>query len=462
VVLTEDGQPFTKSGLHMSVDGKPLLDKNHRLLLKWGNEKVSREEFVQKKGPSEIQSDMTISDGIGDIIMGRDGLPVTKGEVALGPNGDFLLDSDGRMILIDELQVGDDGTLLAPNQLPVTEMRQKGEALKTSSLMLNCRGFPVFSKDGMLVYKNDVMQVGHVSVPRRDVTIASDDTLCGPDGQAILGEDGYVLTKGEVLMGHDDKPLLTSEGKPIMQHDLMFSGEGALCIHGGEIIRNRSDQPFLRKNIYTGNDGRPRLNHDGKVIEMKDVLRSFEDGPLFGSAFKEPITRTDLKFSDGGELMGLGSVIRRKDGTPYMRGEVLMDIDRKPMLCEEGHVVTVVDVIISPRGSVLVPGPFRVPGSTGKPLNRKELLLDANGCPQFTMGGRLMELDDLVYRANGDLLVNSEKNAVARTDLTFASDGKLTTPCGTVILGNDGLPIMNDEVLTGRDGKPVLPLSGQA
>jgi len=375
--------------------------------------------------------------------------------VALGPNGDFLLDSDGRMILINELHVGDDGTLLAPDQLPVTEMRQKGETLKTNSLMLNCRGFPVFSKDGMLVYKTDVMHVGHISVPRRDVTIARDDTLCGPDGRAILGEDGFVLTKAEVLIGHDNKPLLTSEGKPIMQHDLTFSKDDVLCIFGGEIIRNRSDQPFLRKNIYIGSDGRPRLNRDGKVIEMKDVLRSFESAPLLGSTFKEPITRTDLKFSNRGELMGLGSVIRKRDGTPYMRGEVLMAIDGKPLLCEERHVVTEVDVIISPRGSVLVPGPVRVPGSTGKPLSRKELFLDANGCPQFTMGGRLMELDDLVYRFNGGMLVDSEKNPIARTDLTFASDGRLTTPWGTVILGNDGSPIMNDEVLTGRDGQPV-------
>jgi len=312
----------------------------------------------------------------------------------------------------------------------------------------------------MLVRKTDVMRVGCTSIPLHDVTIQSDGTLRGPNGKEILGEDGFPLIKGEVLMGDDDKPLLTSEGKPIFRHDLMFSDNNVLCCPGGMILRNGSRQLLLRENVYVGNDGYPVLDHAGKVVEIKDVLHSFSGTPLLAAAFNEPITRTDLKFSKQGTLVGLGKVIRKKNGTPYMRGEVLMSTDGKPLLDRNRCLITESDITFSPNGAVFGSG-LLLQGSDGKVLGRRDLFLDANERPKFTTDGRLMELKDLVHSFNGNKLFDSEQNPIARSDLTFATDGRLITTRGTVILGGNGVPVMNGEVVIGRDGKPVLTANGQ-
>merc|ERR550537_837962 len=89
-------------------------------------------------------------------------------------------------------------------------------------LMICCSTATVFliSKDGLLVLKTSIMQVGGISVPLDDLTISSDGVFHGPDGSLIVGDDGLVLTEGDVLMRHDGKPLLTLEGKPILQCDV--------------------------------------------------------------------------------------------------------------------------------------------------------------------------------------------------------------------------------------------------
>jgi len=123
------------------------------------------------------------------------------------------------------------------------------------------------------------------------------------------------------------------------------------------------------------------------------VLHSFSGTPLFAAAFQEPITRTDLKFSKRDKLVGLGTVIRKKDETPYKRGDVLMNIDGKPFLDKAGHLITEADVTFSPDGSILASGHLlQVSGSDGKPLGRKDLLLGVNERPKFTTEGKLMEL----------------------------------------------------------------------
>merc|ERR1712137_1438078 len=81
-------------------------------------------------------------------------------------------------------------------------------------------GMPVISNDGLLVLKTSIMQVGGMSISLNDLTIESDGAFHGPNGALIVGDDGLVLTRGDVLMRHDDKPLLTSEGKPILHYDL--------------------------------------------------------------------------------------------------------------------------------------------------------------------------------------------------------------------------------------------------
>jgi len=458
IVFDEDGHPFKKKELCVAVDGKPALDGNHRLIKKLEYKKVVRKEIVERKGddlvtrseklfpasdqsrPSEVLQDMTILDVGGSVVLGRDGLPVTRDEVVLSPNGDFLLSSTGHLVLFSELQVGDGGRLLGFDQLPVTDVWQKHKILKADDLLLSCEGVPVVSTDGMLVSKTDVMHVGPISIPLRDVTIQNDGTFHGPDGKEILGEDGFVLTKGEVLMGGDDKPLVTSEGKPIMQHDLVFSNTNILCGPGGMIIRDGCGQPLLHENIYVGKDGRPRLSHDGKVIEMKDVLHNFSGTPLFAAASNEPITRTDLTFSKRDKVMGLGTVICKKDGTPYIRGDVLMNTDGKPLLDKAGHLITEADVTFSPNGDLLASKLLlQVSGSDGKRLGRKDLFLDANGRPKFTMKGRFMELKDLVRSFNGNKLCDSQQNPVARSDLALANDGRLITIRGTTVLGSNGV-----------------------
>jgi len=231
--------------------------------------------------------------------------------------------------------------------LPVRDMRQPGKILKTDDLLLGSKGIPVLSKNNTLNHKTEVMHVGYVSIPLDDVTIQSDGTFHDEYGKEILGDDGFALVKGEVLMRHDGKPLLTFDGRPILQHDLKFSNTDMLCGPSGFIIRDSRGQPLLRKDVYIGSDGRPRLDRDGKVVEMKDVVHSFSGTPLFAAASKEPITRTYLKFSKRGELMGLGTVIRKKDATPYMRGEVLVGADGKPLLSKKGHPITAADTTFS-------------------------------------------------------------------------------------------------------------------
>merc|ERR1712137_476674 len=115
-------------------------------------------------------------------------------------------------------------------------------------------------------------------------------------------------------MGHDDKPLLTPEGRPILQDDLKFSDANTLCCPGGKILRSRSGEPLLRDNVYIGRDGHVRLSRDGKVVEVRDVVRNFDNTPLC-DVFNEPITRGDLKFSEEGVLTGLGRIIYKRDGT---------------------------------------------------------------------------------------------------------------------------------------------------
>jgi len=173
-----------------------------------------------QRKPYKISPDGTINDDSGDIVTGRDGLPVTKDEVVLSPSGGFLLCSAGHLVLRDELQVGADGLLLGPDDLPVMEMQQTDKILKTDDLLLDCNRFPVISMDGLLVLKTSIMQVGGISIPLDDVTISNDGVFHGSDGALIVGDDGLVLTEGDVLMRHDAKPLLTLEGKPILQCDL--------------------------------------------------------------------------------------------------------------------------------------------------------------------------------------------------------------------------------------------------
>jgi len=216
-------------------------DENHRLTSRLEAENLVHTEAAEEnvsdllpcseklfpvsgqRRPSKISPDGTICDASGVIVTGRDGLPVTKDEVVLNPSGGFLLCSTGHLVLRDELKVGDGGRLLGPDHLPVTEVQQTDKILKTDDLLLDCKGIPVLSKDGLLILKTSIMQVGGISIPLDELTIESDETFHGPDGALILGDDGLVLTKGDVLMRHDEKPVLTLEGKPILQYDLCSS-----------------------------------------------------------------------------------------------------------------------------------------------------------------------------------------------------------------------------------------------
>merc|ERR1712206_5228 len=141
-----------------------------------------------------------------------------KDEVVLSPSCGFLLCSTGHLVLRDELQVGVDGLLLGPDHLPVTELQQTDKILKTDGLLLNYNGIPVISKDGLST--TSIMKVGVISIPLDDLTISSDGAFHGAGGALIVGEDGLMLTKDDVLMRPDEKPLLTLEGKPILQCDL--------------------------------------------------------------------------------------------------------------------------------------------------------------------------------------------------------------------------------------------------
>jgi len=137
-----------------------------------------------------------------------------------------------------------------------------------------------------------------------------------------------------------------------------------------------------------------------------------------------------------------------------------MNTDGKPLLDKDGCLITESDITLPPNGAVFASG-LQLQGSDNKPLRRKDLFLDADERPKFTMEGRLMELKDLVHKFNGEILFDSQQNPVARSELTFATDGRLITTRGIEIKGGDGAPVMEGEVVTDRDGKPLLSASGQ-
>jgi len=170
-------------------------------------------------------------------------------------------------------------------------------------------------------------------------------------------------------------------------------------------------------------------------------VHNFNNEPLF-STFKEPITSKDLKFSRKGVLIGLGTVICNKDGTPYTRGQVLVGDDGKPLLTKDRHPVTAMDVTFSLSGCAVISGTAHILAKKdGKPLAQKDLLLDADGCPKLTAEGRLMKLEDFVHGFDGTMLTDSDHNPVSCSDLTLAPDGKLTTIRGMTLLDRDALPV---------------------
>lgn len=454
----KDPQKSWKTRQEQAAQGKAPGDPTTREIP--GHQMPTPQYFSHQRNPAIFSEDVTVWDDAGEIVLGRDGLPVMKGEIVLAGDGDLLSASDGHVVLINELHVGKDGTLLGPDKLPVKGMRRKN-VVTTDGLLLDLNGLPVLSTQGCLVKETDMMFLGHHDLPRQDVIVQRDGTLHTPDGEEILGEDGLVLTRGEVLMGDDDKPVLTPEGKPIMQHDMKFSNSDVLYSPGGEVIRGQSGEPLLRENVYVGDEGHPRLSRDGKIIQMSDVVHNFNNEPLFGSKFKEPITSKDLKFSKKGVLIGLGTVICNKDGTPYKRGQVLVGDDGKPLLTKDRHPVTAMDVTFSLSGCAVVSGTAHILAKDGKPLAQKDLLLDADGCPKLTVEGRLMKLEDFVHGFDGSMLTDSNHNPVSCTDLTFSPDGKLTTNRGMVVLDHNALPVNRDDIVISVDGKPVFSSTGQ-
>jgi len=75
-IFDEDGRPFTKRKLHVAADGKPALNEHNRL------QKTEYEQVAQKKVTAKkVDNILAIMDAPVDIFAGKDGLPVTKGEV---------------------------------------------------------------------------------------------------------------------------------------------------------------------------------------------------------------------------------------------------------------------------------------------------------------------------------------------------------------------------------------------
>lgn len=86
----------------------------------------------------------------------------------------------GHAVLINELEIGDDGTLLGPDHLLVREMQQRNKTfnLKTydfaGRLQWICSLIQVYNAG----VRKHVMHVGRVSIPRIDVSMGRDGIFC--------------------------------------------------------------------------------------------------------------------------------------------------------------------------------------------------------------------------------------------------------------------------------------------
>lgn len=112
-------QPIEKSG----DLGKPGLD-GHRLLVKVSFSDKTVETDVQVSSnrlrpATEFSPGMVILDDSGGMVLGRDSLPITRDEVALDFDGDFILSHDGHVVLKNELKFRDDGALIGPDGFPI-------------------------------------------------------------------------------------------------------------------------------------------------------------------------------------------------------------------------------------------------------------------------------------------------------------------------------------------------------
>lgn len=286
--------------------------------------------------------------------------------------------------------------------------------------------------------------LGSMTAKTLDLGFGENDDLCGAYGTTTLGDDALMITKGEVLMGPDNKPVRTPQGGLVSVRDLTFSNSGILYSPGMRPVLERSGSRALtHDNILLGSDGYPRFDSEGRVIEMKDVMHAFQ---LDREA---TLSRTDLYFTSDNVLMGRGAVILGSDGLPATKGEVLVGNDGKPLLCEGGHVVTEGDLSISNDGRIVAMGNRRILGldeQSAKWAKCGKLLLRADGHPKLSSDGKLMQREEILMKSNGQPILGKDQHPVARTDLKFSQEGVLVDSHGKHIIGADGLLITRGEI----------------
>merc|ERR1712137_225058 len=157
----------------------------------------------------------------GTVMTGSDRLSTTKGEVLIGDSGKPLLWEGGHVVTEDDLSISNEGDVVTiGNKRIFGPDEQSATSAKSEKLLLCADGRPKLSSDGKLqddiVRRSDgrpILGRDKRPIARRDLKFLHDDTLVDSHGRQIVGADGLLIMRGEILIGSDDKPILTPRGQ---------------------------------------------------------------------------------------------------------------------------------------------------------------------------------------------------------------------------------------------------------
>eukprot|EP00811_Abedinium_folium_P032322 NODE_5377_length_1777_cov_5.274545.p1 GENE.NODE_5377_length_1777_cov_5.274545~~NODE_5377_length_1777_cov_5.274545.p1 ORF type:complete len:414 (-),score=110.99 NODE_5377_length_1777_cov_5.274545:396-1637(-) len=194
----------------------------------------------------------------------------------------------------------------------------------------------------------------------------------------VNGPDELPLTRGHVLLGYDGFPMLCTRGRPIMEEHLSFGDDGALLgpQHAPVLGLSGAAGPVYRDTLLLDSRGRAMLDGDGRVVQLRDIVKQSDGRALFGPNNK-PVMRLALYFdADDGMMKGPGGVlVRGRDGLPCPSEDVLVASDGWPLLTMRGLPILSDDARFAPNNTLIAPEGGPILGPEQVPITRGELIM---------------------------------------------------------------------------------------